>query len=89
MRLNTEYQIKEIAGEKVIVIRGKQNVDMTKLVAFNESSIFLWNELSSVDFELEDVANKLCSKYGIDKSLAINDATKWIEQLKSCGLLNL
>ena len=55
MRINQNCKVREIAGENVVIMQGQQGVDMTRVVALNDSSLLLWNNLLEVDFSIDDV----------------------------------
>lgn len=43
MRIKEEYKVREMAGEHIVVMQGRYGVDMTKVIALNETSLWLWN----------------------------------------------
>lgn len=48
MRIKEEYKVREMAGEHIVVMQGRYGVDMTKVIALNETSLWLWNRLQDV-----------------------------------------
>lgn len=87
MKLNDQYSVKEIAGEKVIILQGRHGADLTKLISLNPTAEFLWNVLSGKEFLVEDIAAALMQEYDIDETTAANDAKKWCNQLKELQLI--
>lgn len=87
MKFRKEYKVREIAGENVIIKQGRFGADMTRVIALNQSSLLLWNELQGRDFEIEDVVKILTDNYEIDATVALTDATAWVEKLKECELV--
>ena len=87
MKFRKEYKVREIAGENVIIKQGRFGADMTRVIALNQSSLLLWNELQGRDFEVEDVVKVLTDNYDIDANTALTDATAWVEKLKECQLV--
>jgi hypothetical protein len=87
MKFRKEYKVREIAGENVIIKQGRFGADMTRVIALNQSSLLLWNELQGRDFEIEDVVKILTDNYEIDTTVALTDATAWVEKLKECELV--
>lgn len=87
MKINSKFTIREIAGDTIIVNQGKANVNMTCVISLNDSARLLFEQLSNIDFELEDAANILVLKYGIDKDKAIHDAGLWVNALKNCRVI--
>lgn len=88
MHLDNTYSIREIAGEKVIILRSKAGADMTKLISFNTTSQKLWEEFANREFTLRDAADYLVKEYGIEPERAHEDAAAWAEKMRECGLLS-
>ena len=84
MRIKKEYDIREIAGEHIVVVQGRLEADMTRVIALNDSGAWLWERLSGKDFTARDVADLLCSRYDVDPETALADACKWTDTLKEC-----
>ncbi len=88
MRIKTNYKIRKIAGESIIVAAGATNINTTTIITLNPTSEWLWEQLSGRDFTIEDVASLLCQEYEIDSERATADATKWVEQLRNTNLID-
>ncbi len=87
MKLKTDYKIRKIAGESVIVRMGAQNVKMTNIISFNPTSEWLWEQLQGEEFDAERVADLLTAEYEVERELALADAQKWIEMLRKAELV--
>ena len=85
MQIKEGLKIRDIAGEKVLIMQGVVGLDMTKVVSFNATSEWLWNTLSGQTFSLEDVSRLLVEHFQIDAETAANDAQKWIDLLVKCN----
>ena len=88
MKLKTDYKIRKIAGESVIVRMGAQNVKMTSIISFNATSEWLWEQLQDEEFDVEKVADLLTAEYEVEREVALVDATKWVEMLRKADLVN-
>lgn len=88
MKLNNNYILREIAGEKVVVKQGTHGVDMTRIISFNESAAALWEEFCKKEFSVKDAAEFLMARYGITEEIATKDAGLWVNQLTDCGAIN-
>ena len=89
MRIKKGLKIRNIAGEKVLIMQGRVGADMTKLVSFNPTAEWLWNSFTDKDFTEEDVVSILMERYEIDSDSATKDTHLWIEQLVSCKALEI
>ena len=87
MRLKTEYKVREMAGEHVVIMQGQHGSDLTRIISLNESALLVWNTMQGCEFTAESVAKVLMKSYAIDSERALADARSWIEKLKECGLV--
>ena len=87
MKIKSDYKLREIAGETIIVNQGTASVNMTKIISLNASARMLYETLAEKEFSVEDAAQVLISKYGISNELAQKDADNWINDLKNCGVI--
>jgi hypothetical protein len=87
MRVKDGFELHEICGEMVLIAQGVENIDFNKVVSFNETSAFLWKEVYACDFTSEDLAEKLCKNYEVNRDEALQDADALVLQWKEAGLL--
>lgn len=87
MKFKEGYKVREIAGEHVVIMQGRFGVDMTRVIALNESSLLLWSELQGKEFSTEDVKQVLLDNYEVEEEVAARDAEAWIAKLAECNLI--
>lgn len=87
MKISTQFKVREMAGEHIIVMPGTYGVDMTRVISLNESSLYLWNALEGSEFELDEVADLLVEHYEIDRETALRDGEAWIARLRETGIV--
>lgn len=87
MKLKSDCKVRKIAGESVIVRMGAQNVNMTSIVSLNPTSYWLWEQLQNEPFDTDKVADLLTAEYEVEREVALVDAAKWIEMLRSANLV--
>lgn len=46
MRINSNYKIREIAGETIVVNQGTANVNMTRIISLNKSAHLLYQAMA-------------------------------------------
>ena len=83
MRIKEEYKVREMAGEHIVVMQGRYGVDMTKVIALNETSLWLQGR----EFGIDDVRDLLLGEYDVDAETAARDAQAWVARLKTCNLV--
>ncbi|MBP3440842.1 MAG: PqqD family protein [Tidjanibacter sp.] len=87
MKLKTNYKVRKIAGESVIVRMGTQSVNMTSIISLNPTSEWLWEQLADEEFDAEKVADLLTAEYEVSHDVALLDAAKWIDMLRKAELV--
>ncbi len=87
MKIKSEYKVRQIAGENVVILQGCGNSDLTQIITLNDSALLLWNQLEGKDFSVEDAVAVLCENYEVEESLAKSDAQAWIKRMQECGLV--
>ena len=87
MKINSNFKIREVAGETIVVNQGKADVDMTRIISLNTSARLLYETLAGKEFTLEDAASVLSETYGITTEVALKDAQVWVDALQKCGII--
>lgn len=81
MKIDKRHTLRDVVGEKMIVIQGKADEEMSRVIAFNETSTLLWETFLDKDFTVEDVKQKLLDTYDVDEATAAHDAEEWVNTL--------
>ena len=81
MRIDNNYKLRQIAGENLVVMSGKEGVDMTRVISLSSSAVWLWKQLEDKDFTKEDAVALLLEEYEVAKEVAISDVEKWVDAL--------
>lgn len=87
MKIKQEYKVREIAGENVVIMQGRQGADLTHIVTLNASALVLWNALSAKEFTVAEAAEVLVQNFEVESDVALRDATAWVERMSECGLI--
>jgi hypothetical protein len=87
MRINQNCKVREIAGENVVIMQGRNGADLTQIITLNESALILWQALSGSDFEVEDAQRVLTENFEVDDATALRDAQQWVERMRECKLI--
>lgn len=87
MKLNTQYQLQTVAGEHIILQSAASTGEQLQVIAFNDTAKMLWESLTGLDFQVDDVAALLQQQYDIDADAAKCDAQAWIDTLTTHHLV--
>lgn len=87
MRINEKMKIRNVAGENIVIMPSDDAADMTKVVALNESSLLMYNQLKGREFSLDDAVQLLLDNYDIDEATARKDAEAWLADMRKHRLI--
>lgn len=87
MIIKSNYKLRSIAGETIVVNQGITGTDMTRIISLNASAKLLYEQLVGKEFTLDDVAKVLVDTYGIGSEQALADAERWADALRKCGVI--
>lgn len=87
MKIKQGCKLREIAGENVVIMQGRQGADFTQIITLNDSAVVLWNAVEEKEFTVEDAAKALTDNFDVDEATALQDAERWVTKMKECGLV--
>ena len=87
MKIKSNYKLRTIAGETIIVKQGSRDLDLTHIIYLNSSAKFLYESFIGKDFNEEEVAKLLATTFHISKERAENDAKIRVESMKECQVI--
>ena len=87
MKILSQFKVRHVADENIVMVQGRTPGDMTTVIALNETSLYLWNSLKDKEFELADVTRLLTERYDIDGQTAAKDAAEWLDTLSKNGIV--
>ena len=87
MKIDPKLKIRTVVGEAVVLLPGKDAKDMTKVLALNPTSQFLWENLSGKEFTIDDAVTLLVDNSDVSKEQATEDVEKWIAQLREIAVI--
>ncbi len=87
MRVKQGCKLREIAGENVVIMQGRQGADFTQIITLNDSAVVLWEALVEQEFTTEDAAKVLTDNFDVDATTALADAERWVARMSECNLI--
>lgn len=87
MKLKSGFKRNEVCGQSFIVPMGENNIDFSKVIALNESSLLLWKKMEEGDFTINDLVEALLEEYEVEESVARADVENIIAQFDKEGIL--
>ena len=86
MRINENFLLRDIAGQKVVLPVGEAAEKFNGMIRLNETGIYLWSLLEKETDENALLATML-QDYEIDEETAGKDACQFITQLLQAGFI--
>ncbi|EEX71083.1 PqqD family protein [Alloprevotella tannerae] len=87
MRIKSNFELRDICNQKVIIAQGLENIDFNKIIALNESSAYLWQQIVDKSFTEADLVTLLCKTYEVDEATATKDIKNFIKTLRELNLI--
>ena len=87
MKIKENIRIKQIGDESILVSHDGENMNYTRVISLNKSAEFLIAGSFGVDFTVQDCAERLTGRYGIDKTQAVTDAQVLADKLMKAGVI--
>lgn len=87
MKLNPNFGLRDVCGEKVLVAEGLENIDYSKIIHLNETAAFLWENLQERDFEVEDMVDLIVKEYDVKADVAFDDCAALANQWAKANLV--
>ncbi len=75
MRIKKGFKLRTVGNEYIVAGESLQQIDFNKLISFNSTAAYLWQEVENKEFDIQLLAELLIKKYSIDADTAFADAT--------------
>ena len=83
MKIVEGFRLRDVMGQATVIGEGVDQVNFNKLITLNSTAAQLWRSVEGKEFDVAVLAGLLVEEYGIDETLAQNDAeailSKWTE----------
>ena len=89
MKINSNFKLRYIAGETIIINQGTPDADLTRIISLNASASFFYGIefFRKGNFSVDEVSYLLAKTYHIPVQQARQDATAWVISLKKCNVI--
>ena len=88
MKLKDGFVLNKVGGSYLAVAVGDRADEFSALIKLNGTGAFLWELLAKRDCTDKELTEMLVSEYDAPEELAKADVTRFLEQLRSGGLLD-
>lgn len=81
MKISSEYIIRDIAGDYIIVPIGQAAFDFQGLITVNEIGVYIWKLLQENEMSFNDLILNILDEYDVSREIAIKDTIEFLNQL--------
>ena len=86
MKINSEYVMREIAGDTILIPIGDTINNFNGLVILNELAKFIWEKMPQAKDE-EELLNYILDEYEVEREVAKADLDEFLEMLKKENII--
>lgn len=86
-KLKEGILLQEVAGEKILMVSGLEEVDYSRMIVLNPSAALLVEMLIEQPYTTQRLVEKLTDTYEVNEMQATKDVRELLEQLHELRLL--
>ena len=86
MKRNTDFMLREIAGEVILVPTGAATKQFNGMITLNEVAAFIWKNVDESQTK-EELVEKILDEFEVDKATATRDVEGFLGALCERGLV--
>lgn len=80
-------KLRKLGSKYMVVDTCSKNVNLSNVFTLNETAAQLWRQLESRDSTPEELADRLCEEYDVDKTTALSDVERQLSEWREYGLI--
>jgi len=81
MKIKENLVLRRIGNEYVIIVPGKESVDLTNVYTLNETSAWIWEQFKNEDFTIEEIVELILQHYEVERERAMKDVQTFLDVL--------
>ena len=88
MKVNSDFVMRNIAGENILVPTGEAAEKFNGMITMNEAAAFMWQNIDEVESK-EDLVKMVLNEFEVDEETATRDVENFINELSSINMIEL
>lgn len=86
MKTNSDFILREIAGDAVLIPTGKASQTMNGMIRLTETGAFIWKQVDTAA-DLEEIVGRIREEFEVDEETARRDVRGFLHELYIRGLV--
>lgn len=87
MKIKTNFSLRQIADEYIMIASSGDELDYTKAIALNETATYLIKAVGSKPFSAEHWEELLLDRYDVTPEVAKGDIATLVASLRKAGII--
>ena len=88
MKVNSDFVMRNIAGENILVPTGEAAEKFNGMITMNEVAAFMWQNIDEVESK-EDLVKMVLNEFEVDEETDTRDVENFINELSSINMIEL
>ena len=80
MKTNSDFILREIAGDAVLIPTGKASQTMNGMIRLTETGAFIWKQVDTAA-DLEEIVARVRDEFDVDEEIARRDIYGFLREL--------
>lgn len=80
MKTNSEYMLREIAGEAVLIPTGSASQQLNGMIRLTDTAAFIWKQVDTAA-DLEEIVARVRDEFDVDEEIARRDIYGFLREL--------
>lgn len=80
MKTNSEYMLREIAGESVLIPTGSASQRLNGMIRLTDTAAFIWKQVDTAA-DLDEITNRVREEFDVDEERAYRDVRGFLYEL--------
>lgn len=86
MKTNSEYMLREIAGESVLIPTGSASQKLNGMIRLTDTAAFIWKQVDTVA-DLREITERVREEFDVDNETARRDVRGFLYELYIRGMV--
>ncbi|HJC90789.1 MAG TPA: PqqD family protein [Candidatus Mediterraneibacter excrementigallinarum] len=86
MKTNSEYMLREIAGESVLIPTGSASQKLNGMIRLTDTAAFIWKQVDTAA-DLREITERVREEFDVDNETARRDVRGFLYELYIRGMV--
>lgn len=89
VKAKSGFVLRNIADEWILLATGENSVRFDKTLVLNDVGAYIWQQIKDENIAFQDLIDRICTEFSIDRETASRDAEAFIERLNGINVFEI